>query len=162
VTETQPLLTGDDRIVLPKITVPGVPIPKGSIECLGARGKVRHLLVDEKRKLLEPWQNKIAATARQLIPRFGQITGPVAVSCTFTVPRPPSVSPVKRPWPHVMGSGDLDKLVRAVFDGLTRSTLIKDDAQVVGGRPWKCYPHTPDCPDRLDEPGVVIRIEVLP
>lgn len=161
-TETQPLLTGDDRIVLPRIVVPGTPIGKGSMKCVGQRGPKKHVLVDDKQKLLEPWQDKIAATARQLLARYGQILRPLSIRATITVARPKSITLAMRQWPTSRGDGDKDKYERAINDALERSGLIKNDAQVVHSDIWKAYPDTPDCPDRLDEPGVVIRIEVLP
>lgn len=130
--------------------------------CLGPRGKVRHLIVDAKRRELEVWQPKIAAAAMALRAKIGQMAGPVAVSVTFTVERPKTVTLAKRPWPITRSAGgDADKLLRAVLDGLTTGQLIADDSQVASCEVWRCYPDTPGCPDRLDRPGALIRIETI-
>lgn len=145
------------------IKVYGTPVPKGSMECLGPRGKGgRHLVVDSRRKELEGpqgWQDKITAAGRALLTKLGApMNGAVTVSVTFTFERPKTV---KQPYPITRSSGDLDKLLRAVLDGLTASGVFADDSRVINAEPWKCYPDSPGIPDRLDRPGALIRIETL-
>lgn len=150
---------------MPAVRVYGDPVPKGNMTCLGPRGKVRHLIVDANRRELEGpngWQGKITAAAAALLAKTGQLTGPVTVSVTFTVERPKTVPLAKRPWPITRSAGgDADKLLRAVLDGLTDGGLIGDDSQVANCEVWRCYPDTPGCPDRMDRPGALIRIEPI-
>ena len=58
---------------------------------------------------------------------------PTKITITFFMPRPKTV---KRPWPSV--APDLDKLVRAVLDGLT-GVAYADDGQVVQIHAQKLY-----------------------
>lgn len=139
----------------------GTPVAQGSMECLGQRGRIRHLILDSKRVELQPWRGKITAGAKALLDRVGPMAGPLSVSVTFTVPRPPSVPLKKRAYPITRSSGDTDKLLRAVLDALTDAELIKDDSQVIQSEAWKAYPDSPGIPDRMDRPGALIRIEMI-
>lgn len=144
------------------IKVYGTPIAQGSMECLGPRGKDgRHLVVDSKRKELDPWRDKVTAAATALRNKIGPLAGAVSVSVTITVARPPSVPLAKRAWPIVLPAGDLDKHQRSIGDALTESGLINDDSQICHWEAWQAYPDTPGCPDRLDRPGALIRIEPM-
>lgn len=54
------------------------------------------------------------------------------------MPRPASVKPAKRYYPTV--APDLDKLLRALLDGIGQSGVIwGDDSQVVRLTAWKAY-----------------------
>jgi Holliday junction resolvase RusA-like endonuclease len=55
--------------------------------------------------------------------------GPVVVSIEFEFLQPKSN---KDPYPTAKTIGDIDKLTRAVLDGLVEAKLIEDDALVVG------------------------------
>lgn len=143
---TRPLLS---------IVVHGIPASKGSMRCIGSGG--RHQLIPDNRPALKSWTGQIVRIAGLWLAKGGQqVTGPVEVTVTFTVPRPKSVNPATRPWPERRGL-DLDKAVRALLDAL-QPTVIADDAQVVRLTATKTYPDTPNCPDRLDQPGAVIRL----
>lgn len=116
-----------------EFTVDGVPVPQGSKTIGRGGGKV--WLRDANATKLKPWREKVAAAARDAGARFD---GPVTVTLMFTMPRPkksrfklPAVKP------------DLDKLTRAVFDGLTDGGLIADDALVVELRARKIYGEEP-------------------
>lgn len=61
--------------------------------------------------------------------------GPVALSITFHLKRGKTV---KRKYPIVRGTGDLDKLERAILDALTGVAYV-DDVQVVHISSWKHY-----------------------
>jgi crossover junction endodeoxyribonuclease RusA len=70
--------------------------------------------VIEASKKLKPWREAIAKVVEDKLPTDHQmILGPVSVEINFYLPRPPSV---KRPAPIV--PPDIDKLCRAVLDGL--------------------------------------------
>lgn len=107
--------------MIAEFVVDGVPVPQGSKTIGRGGGKV--WLRDANAGRLKPWREKVATAARETGSRFD---GPVTVTLIFTMPRP------KRPrfkFPAV--KPDLDKLERAVFDGLTDGGLIADDALVV-------------------------------
>ncbi|MCI2959524.1 RusA family crossover junction endodeoxyribonuclease [Agromyces atrinae] len=102
------------------IFIPGTPIQQGSKSAfmLGNRARI----VDQNHKKLKPWR-AIVATHADLGVTFDQ---PVAVTLRFVMPRP------QRPrWQVPAVKPDIDKLVRAVLDGLTDGGLIADDARVV-------------------------------
>lgn len=100
--------------------VDGIPVPQGS-----KKGFVvgrRAVLVDDNKDKLKPWRAKVAAAAD-----LGEtFTGPVIVAAVFYMPRPKTV---RRLLPSV--KPDLDKLARALGDGMTDGGLITDDALIV-------------------------------
>jgi crossover junction endodeoxyribonuclease RusA len=113
-----------------EIRVNGIPAPQGSKN----RGKNGGLY--ESSKAVGPWREAVRAETQ----RAGNIplAGPVEVEIQFYLPRPQGHygtgrnagllrdGAPRRP----SGIPDLDKLVRAVFDGLTAGGAWKDDGQV--------------------------------
>ena len=104
------------------LTVRGTPAPQGSKRHIG------HGRMVEMSKAVGPWREAVRGEAQRIIPAGGALTGPVHVVIQFFLPRPVSLPrrvlwPAKRP--------DLDKLIRAVLDGLTEGGAWKDDGQVV-------------------------------
>lgn len=100
--------------------VDGVPVPQGSKTVARRGGKT--WLRDANSAVLKPWRHKVAAAA-DLGVTFSR---PVSVHLRFDMPRPsrPRFSrPGVRP--------DIDKLSRAVLDGLTDGGLLVDDSLVV-------------------------------
>lgn len=135
------------------VRVYGEPVPQGSMTCVGFGG--RHNVQPSNKKQLHVWRDLVARAGRAL-PVSG-LVGPIGVEVTFTVERPASVPLKKRAWPAVK-KADVDKLARAVLDGLTESKVYGDDSQVVELTARKTYPDTPGASDRLDRPGALIRI----
>lgn len=149
---------------MPTLTVWGDPVPKGSMHCIGKRGRVNHVLIDNQADELRKWQPKITRAGEDALARRQGVPlpdGPIDVALTVTVARPATISYAERPWPTKRSAGDIDKLQRAVYDALQNSGLIKDDALIVHCDVWHCYPDTVDCPGRLDRPGIVIRVDPL-
>jgi Holliday junction resolvase RusA-like endonuclease len=112
--------------------VMGTPVPKGSARAFVIPGdKPRAVVVQNNKKALAHWQTQIGNEARYVMgstltrPDFD---GPFMVGVTFMINRPRSLSVKARPLPTV--KPDLDKLIRAVLDGLT-GIVWRDDAQVV-------------------------------
>lgn len=105
--------------------VNGIPIPQGSMKVIN--GRVLHS------------QGSALASWRSLIGWEASLAGakphsdPVRIGITFIMPRPKTV---KRPLPSV--APDLDKLIRAVLDGLT-GIAYADDGQVVQIEAQKLY-----------------------
>lgn len=133
------------------VTVAGKPAPQGS----KARGRNGGLY--DMSKGLEPWRRAIALTVRDALTRdtsaglgnwpAGARTGPVAATVVFLLPRPAGhyrtgahAGVVKSSAPlHPATRPDVDKLARAVLDGLKMSGAIKDDGQVVTLSAVKAY-----------------------
>lgn len=93
---------------------------------------------------LTAWKDRIKASAMRLSPEE-LWTGPIELECIFVLPRSPS---------HFTSKGaltksaptiprlDLDKMVRAVGDALTK-VIYNDDVQIVGfGRTTKRFSET--------------------
>jgi crossover junction endodeoxyribonuclease RusA len=97
-------------------TVEGTPVPQGSMSVFNGR------IVHQKSKELMAWRNAINNACRDVME---PLEGAVEVAIVFLMPRPKTV---QRATPHVRP--DVDKLARAVLDGLTGSAFA-DDAQVV-------------------------------
>ena len=123
---------------------PGTPIAQGSKQAFIV-GK-RAVLVDHRARDLHAWRSVIADAA-EVARLGGRIEGAVQLSVTFVMPRPKTS---KRPYPSV--PPDIDKLLRAVMDGLTEGGVWKDDGQVVSVSMREVYalPH--------EDIGVRIRV----
>lgn len=123
--------------------VPGVPAPQGSKTAKCVNGKA---IMWEASAKVKEWRATVTATAQiQMIAKHIEtITDPVELVLDFRLPKPKSV---KRDTPDV--KPDLDKLVRAVGDALTKSQIYKDDALVIALSASKSY---------SQEPGVWISI----
>jgi len=74
---------------------------------------------------------------------FGVLTGPVKVTLQFRLPQV-SKAAQARAFPAVRGEGDLDKLVRGVYDAMT-GVVFQDDAQVVRACEDKLYGEQTGC-----------------
>ena len=134
-----------------RITVPGTPAPQGSKRAVTNRHTGKAVMLDMSPGL-KPWRAAIEAATRKAVPAGGQLAGPVNVTVTLFLPRPKTLPrrvtmPAKRP--------DLDKLLRAVLDGLTTGGAWKDDGQVVliGAAKWYA--------DEAHPSGAVITITEL-
>lgn len=126
--------------------IPGIPAPQGSKRHVG-----NGILVESSQRL-RPWRAIAIATIQQKADELkcNQITTAVKVYATFKFPylkshynskgilRDRSVLAPKTSAP------DLDKLLRALFDALTESGIIRDDALIVEVACWKCYNHVPE------------------
>lgn len=141
----------DSEIGSVVFVVPGEPAAQGS-----KRGFVNPktggvILTDTSRKL-KPWRSTIATTAAEARGARALFEGPVRVRVRFTFARPKThygsgrkADALKPTAPRYLTSrqkGDIDKLLRALLDGLT-SILFADDAQVVEVSAVKAYGVTP-------------------
>lgn len=101
----------------------------------------------EASKRLHPWRDLVIDATRDQAELIDQLLGPVEVKLEFRIPSPKKplhVLPISR------RAGDIDKLSRAVLDGLTIGGIIGDDSQVVVLKASKIYVQ--------DYPGVIITI----
>lgn len=133
--------------------VEGTPIPKGSMRGY-KRGK--HVVITNDNAETRPWEAAVAwhaAMARNQL--GGRAEGPVRVSLIFAFDKPktaPKKLSVKITKP------DVDKLARAILDGLTKGGLIRDDALVVELSARKCFTGQHH---NLPTPGCQVMVECL-
>lgn len=139
-------------VFVTEFVVEGVPVPQGSknariIQPRGG-GPLRAMLFDDNAKVLKPWRKHVTATTRAAYagPR---LEGAVVVDVEFRFVRPPSVKPLDRAWPTV--KPDVDKLQRALFDGISDAGLWRDDAQVIKVLAEKAYAEAPGVRVRIGE-----------
>lgn len=128
-------------------TVPGIPAPQGSKSPYGG----------ESNPNTKPWRATVTWHAQQARNGHGVITAPVGLSAVFTFPRPKShyrtgkwAAELRPDAPKFKASKpDIDKLLRALCDGITDSGLWRDDAQVATVVATKTY---------MGDPGVFVEI----
>lgn len=145
----------DDEIVI-CFAVDGEPIPQGSMRGYtpkkGTEGKKRRgvRMTAHNAKKLGPWRKSVATAAAQAMGDRPPHDGPVRVALVFRMERPKTV---RTELPDT--AADLDKLARAMLDGMAKVVYV-NDARVVGF-------------DRLDQewaddesPGVACRVRLLP
>lgn len=119
-----------------RLFVPGKPAPQGSKDFMGFKkplpGQTRGAaILKESSAAVGPWRERIALASADAMLTAGlpvlDKKYPVTASLTFVMPRP-SGTP-KSYTPPAVKRPDLDKLARAVLDGLTDVAWI-DDSQV--------------------------------
>jgi crossover junction endodeoxyribonuclease RusA len=138
------------------ITVLDRPRPQGSKRPVRNKYTGRISTV-ESSKELPVWREAVKQAA---LDQVGQqmLDCPLAVSMTFTLPKPAGAPKTRRTWP--MRIPDVSKLARSTEDALTAAGIWKDDARVVEyDRLAKVFPG--EGVDALDVPGAVIRIRRL-
>lgn len=125
----------------------GAPVPEGSLHGIpirGKNGKTSVNLIHNNDKELKKYRKTIANVADEFhdIMYTENTDMGYEISIIFYIQRPEST---KRPLPTVRGTGDLDKLVRAVLDAVTANDkysikgLFKDDSQVIRIKATKYY-----------------------
>ena len=133
----------------------GTPIPQGS-KTAGVNGLGKPYLRDVNPRALKAWRECVAqATWRAMQEREFQIDalqGPVEMICWFYFEKPKSnrtTLPISRQ------VGDLDKLLRAVSDGIVDGGGMDDDSQICqisGSKMWA---------DGNTRPGVMIYLSTI-
>lgn len=118
-----------------------MPAPQGS------KNRGRNGGLYESSKAVGPWREAVRAQAQLAMRDRWPFGGPVAVRAWFWLPRPKGHYRTGRN-AHLLrdaapgrpsGTPDLDKLIRAVLDGLTDGGAWKDDGQVVELTARKLY-----------------------
>ncbi|WP_276652426.1 RusA family crossover junction endodeoxyribonuclease [Corynebacterium vitaeruminis] len=126
--------------------IQGIPIPQGS------HRKTRSGHIIDSNPRLKKWRDTIRQTASANRPPQ-PIDKPVEVTAVFAFQRPKHT---KFPdYPAGKGPGDLDKLERAIGDGLEQSRILTNDARIVTWRTHKrwCVPG--------EHEGCIIQIKEL-
>lgn len=151
-----------------RLTIAGHPKPKGSLKCIGARGRRGHVLIEDN-KGTKPWRTEITRLARQAT-QSADVRQPIGVEMTATLARPKShygtgrnATTLKDNAPeHPVGhnTGDTDKLVRLFLDALQDAKVLPDDCIVVELTARKAYAGTA-VPMALEYPGIRARIYPL-
>lgn len=123
-------------------TVFGVAQPKGSARAFVPKGWTRAVVTADNPKN-KGWQQLVAEQASKELAGRGQLLeGPVRLLVAFHLPRPKSLP--KKVLTHLK-KPDLDKLVRAVKDALSKVIWL-DDAQVVQLGASKTYANPGESP----------------
>lgn len=151
-------MTAAEIVTLPIVLhVYGVPQPQGNKTGFYNKNTGRVSMVEGRRPKsraeFKSWREGVTTAARDWQEAHGGILPldvPLQVDITFWLPRPKS-APKRRIWPD--RSPDIDKLARAVLDGIT-GVLVTDDARVVELLARKRY--ATDC-----APGAKITIEAF-
>lgn len=131
-------------------TVRGLPVAQGTARAFVAGGKAR-IATDANRPNtpIGAWRGAIARAASDAMGDAPAWTGPVTVTVWFVFPRPKAhylPAGRRRPEPElrldaprfVTAKPDIDKLERALLDGIT-NVVVRDDALVAGVRKWKVF-----------------------
>lgn len=131
---------------------PGTPAPKGSHKAFPVHrtdGSVGVVVTDTS-KGLHAWSDTVAGMAHAKVGPLATypLTGAVGIGLHFYLPRPKRKV---RPLPSVRP--DLDKLARAVLDGLNIAGVFVDDGQVTTLVLMKEYTS-----ERHSTPGVEVSV----
>lgn len=137
-----------------RIDVPGTPRPQGSLRAFKNGG-----MAYSNAAVLEPWRMSITSYAREAMASCEwnpcwPMTEPVRVDVLFLVERPAGhygtgrnagvLKPNAPSYPST--KPDVDKLARAILDGLTDAGVWRDDSQVVTLHARKRYQRYGDVP----------------
>jgi crossover junction endodeoxyribonuclease RusA len=131
--------------------VRGLPIAQGTARAFVAGGKAR-IATDATRtnSPIGAWRAAIATEAGRAMGEAPAWTGPVKVTVWFVFPRPkshyrmsrdvvPRVPEVRADAPEfVAKKPDIDKLTRALLDGIT-NVVVRDDSQIAELRARKVF-----------------------
>ena len=101
----------------------GDPVPQGSKRAFVVKN--RAVVVDDNKAPLRSWRSAIVDAARAELNGEAPDIGPVRVTLMFFLrqpQRPKAGVPITKP--------DVDKLARAVLDGMTDAGVFRDDSQV--------------------------------
>lgn len=108
-----------------RLSIYGLPKPQGSKRVFNGR------VVEAAGNALKVWRKQIEESCLGVVTEEHSLfLDSVRVEVDFYLPRPASVPYKKRPFPIV--PPDLDKLARALLDGIGQSQVIwQDDSQVI-------------------------------
>lgn len=155
------------------IVIPGRAAPKGSMKCVGRRGRVAHVILEsDQGGHVKRWRENVAMWVRRRWPsdQHAAKGQPIGAEITFTLQRPTNhygtgrnAGKLKPTYAGAMpvghNTGDVDKLLRNILDALQDTDTLPDDCAVVEATTRKTFVDGPaHVPDALDYPGVTIRL----
>lgn len=141
------------------IRVSGLPVTQGSKKAFVVKTKAgpRAVMTEHAGGRLKDWRQDVKGAAEDAHAGRVPVDGPVRARIVFALPKPASAPKGRRTWPTGSRSGDLDKLVRAVFDALTSAGVWADDSRVVSLATRKDYPGAEGL-EGFASPGVSITL----
>lgn len=111
------------------VHVPGAPKAQGSLRSF-MHPRTGRVVTPQNQRVLD-WRGRVAVAAREENPHLFISEGAVALELELGLPRPKSAPKTRwRGWQLAAKRPDIDKLVRALLDGLT-DVWFRDDSQVV-------------------------------
>lgn len=113
--------------------VPGPPVAQQRAKTVFVKGRVVGKRDPEQCKV---FKNHVADRAFEAIRGCYKADTPIGVEFTFWLPRPPSVSIKKRPYP--VKKPDIDNLFKGVADGM-ENVAYSTDSQIVSETTHKRY-----------------------
>lgn len=116
-----------------EVVVIGEPKPQGSKRAMTNKTTGQAFMIEDNPGV-RAWRRDVKAAAKAVMGHRRPIAGPCTVDLTFRLTRPRTIQ--DRAYPCV--PPDLDKLVRAVFDAITKVAFY-DDALVAGLVARKLY-----------------------
>lgn len=126
----------------------GIPVAQGSKKGFVSKsGRVS--IVDQSGKKLTVWRDILEDATLKAMDGREPLDGDLHATVVLWMPKPKTV---KRKHPNV--KPDIDKTLRAVFDGLTTGGAYVDDARIVRVTAEKRYA------DDLEKPGALITISI--
>ncbi|UVT31498.1 RusA-like resolvase [Mycobacterium phage Sejanus] len=152
---TTPTLPLADTPVI-EFFVAGVPAPQGSKKAMPIRNKKGELVRInqlESSKKVGPWRDQVATASRTAMGGRPPLGGPARARLEFVLYRP-KTTPKSKATPPAIKYPDVDKLTRAVFDGMG-GVVVANDSQIIDVHATK----------RLAEigeaTGVYVRVEAM-
>ena len=125
------------------VDIQGLPIPQGSLVSNGFGKGLRH----SNHLKLKPWRYTVVSAILQAKPSNWDPSLPVSVTATVRFPRPQShygtgrnadtLKPSAPVWHTV--KPDIDKVARALGDGIEESGLVRGDQQITSWNIAKRY-----------------------
>lgn len=145
--------------------VEGTPAPQGSKSMMKHKQSGKMIML-ESSKAVKPWRAEVTKKAKTVVAGSAKMTGPVTVRVTFILKRPGYHYRTGK-YAHLLrddapaapfgtGGMDVDKLARAVLDGLTDAGVWGDDAQVTELHAAKIYADPDSIVVAYHHPGAYI------
>ena len=116
------------------ITVTGTPAPMGSGRCINKGGRCMFVKggSDKQKAAVQDWTKAVADACYMWREHRGfppPLSGPLGIGQIFYHPNPPGNA--DSVYVHKQGpAGDLDKVIRATWDGITAGQIWEDDSRV--------------------------------
>jgi Holliday junction resolvase RusA-like endonuclease len=125
------------------VNIDGLPVPQGSLVSNGFGKGLRH----SNHAKLKPWRYTVVSAILAAKPKDWDPSLPVSVTATVRFPRPQShygtgrnadtLKPSAPAWHTV--KPDIDKVARALGDGIEESGLVRGDQQITSWNIAKRY-----------------------